>query len=179
MDQHADVILSNGAPTGFYGEGNDNSANGIGLMMQGAVWDYARLRLERPFYVDASRAMANRVVSTALLIAVTEKQAAAFDAAWAALALHPGSFNILGGNCSTHASATFISAGLLGTGIPGLDTPDHLYDQLATKLNASSLQSITGFLGFLPTAKNGYDMLVKPYVDSPAVNRPNPGSSYN
>ena len=39
MQQHADAILADGSPTGFYGEGNDNSSNRIGMMMQGIVYD--------------------------------------------------------------------------------------------------------------------------------------------
>jgi hypothetical protein len=31
MEQHADCILSNGAPVGFFGEGNNGSSNSIGM----------------------------------------------------------------------------------------------------------------------------------------------------
>ena len=40
LDQHADCIRQNGAPIGFFGEGNDGSLNGIGLGMNGVVYDY-------------------------------------------------------------------------------------------------------------------------------------------
>lgn len=176
MAQHADAILASGAPTGFYGEGNGASGNRVGMNMQGVVYDYQGLRINRPYYVDADSAVANRVVSTVLLVTVTPKQAAAFAASWNRMTLHPGSFNIVGGNCSSHASAAFIDAGVLKNGIPGLDTPDNLYGQIVHDMPATSLQSLTGFIGFAPSG-NGYIMTVKPYVDTPQVARPNPGSA--
>ena len=176
MEQHADAILSDGSPVGFYGEGNGGSANRVGMMMQGVVYDYAELRKNRPFYVNVNSAVANRVVSTVLLIRVTAKQAKAFGDAWARMTTSPGDFNILGGNCSTHASAAFIAAGVLKDGIPGLDTPDNLYAQIVADLPAAAVQSLTGFIGFAPAPSGGYTMAVRPYVDTPAVNKPNPGS---
>jgi hypothetical protein len=176
-DQHADVILSDGSPAGFYGEENGSAGNSVAMGLQGVVYDYPRLRIERPFYVNVDRAMANRVVSTVLLLQVSADQAHAFDSAWKGMALHPGNFNIVGGNCSSHASAAFIEAGVLRRGIPGLDTPDNLYGQLVADLLASSLQSLTGFIGFSPTPRGGFEMAVKAYVDSPAINTPNPGTA--
>ena len=176
MAQHADAILADGSPVGFYGEGNGGSGNRVGMAMQGVAYDYQALRIQRPYYVGADSAVANRVVSTVLLIKVTAAQAKKFSESWARMTTDPGSFNIVGGNCSTHASASFIDAGLIKGGIPGLDTPDHLYAQLVDKLPASSLQSITGFIGFEAASSGGFTMVVKPYVDMPTVIRPNPGT---
>ena len=175
--QHADAILANGAPIGFYGTGNGGSANRVYMAMDGVVYDNMALRVQRPYYGDLDSALSNRVISTVLLITVTPAQGLAFTNAWSSMAIHPGNFNILGGNCSTHASAAFIDCGLIGDGIPGLDTPDRLYDQLVASLPAASLQSISGFIGFVATSDGkGFDMVIRPYVDDPAVNRPNPGS---
>ncbi len=177
MAQHADVILADGSPCGFYGEGNGASGNRIGMSMQGKVYDYETMRIERPYYVSMDSAVSNRVVSTVLLVKVTARQAAAFGASWKAMALSPGNFNIFGGNCSTHASAAFIDAGLLSDGIPGLDTPDRLYGQLVDTLKSGALQSISGYIGFASNPRGGFNLVVKPHIDSPAVNRPNPGPS--
>ena len=49
LGQHADVILADGAPIGFFGEGNDGSFNSIGLGMQGVVYDYQLLLRHRPY----------------------------------------------------------------------------------------------------------------------------------
>jgi hypothetical protein len=80
----------------------------------------------------------------------------------------PGSFNIVGDNCSTHASKAFIDAGILTDGIPGLDTPDNLYRQLVTKLPGKTT-TMTGYIGFVPKASGGFDMKFRPYVMSPAA----------
>lgn len=176
MQQHADAILSDGSPTGFYGEGNDNSSNRIGMVMQGIVYDYQALLRERPYYVKADAARSYRLVSTVLLIQVTPVQARSFRDAWTRMTDKPGHFNIVGGNCSTHASAAFIEAGILKGGIPGLDTPDALYGQIVKTLPAASLQSLSGFIGFTQAQGGGYDLRVIPHVDTPSVAKPNPGS---
>lgn len=178
MEQHADCILPNGAPVGFFGEGNDNSGNGIGLRMQGVVYDFARLEIERPYYVDRAKALAARVVSTVLLIGVDSAAAKLFEGAWDAMTQEPGDFNILGGNCASHASAAFIRAKIVGKQIPGLDTPDNLYMQLVRSVPKGQVSGITGFIGFVrKPGQTGFQLEVTPYVDAPTVNRPNPGSS--
>ena len=177
LAQHADVILSDGSPIGFYGQGNDQSGNAIGLRMQGVVWDYADMKISRPWYVDVDSAVANRVVSTVLLIDVDQATADRFEQAWDKMTLSPGDFNILGGNCSTHASAAFIAAGVVKVEIPGLDTPDHLYIQLTDTVPGSRQHSYTGYIGFDPVPTGGYRLIIRPYVASPTVNAPNPGKS--
>lgn len=177
MEQHADCALATGAPLGFFGEGNDRSGNIIGLRMQGVVYDYAALQIQRPYYVDRADAVANRVVSTVLLVEVDDPTAQAFAQAWANMTLNPGDFNIIGGNCATHASAAFINAKVLTSGIPGLDTPDNLYAQLVRVLPAGKRRSITGFIGFVPRS-GGYIMEWEPFAlpsQPPAPGRP--GSS--
>src|SRR5689334_23254455 len=59
LAQHADAILSDGSPIGFYGQGNDQSGNAIGLRMQGVVYDYADMKIARPWYVNVDSAVAN------------------------------------------------------------------------------------------------------------------------
>jgi hypothetical protein len=177
LDQHADCILADGTPLGFFGEANDNWGNAIGLRMQGAVYDYARLGIERPYYVDMDQANAARVVSTVLLVEVDEATAKLFAKAWDDMSRNPGDFNIIGGNCATHASAAFIQAKVLTAAIPWMDTPDNLYGQLVDSLPASKRTSITGYIGFERKPGGGFRMKVTPYVDDPSANRPNPGTS--
>jgi hypothetical protein len=177
MAQHADVIEADGSPLGFFGEGNDGSFNSIGLGMQGVVYDYTLLQFNRPFYVDKNAAISNRVVSTVLLIDVDKAAADKFRQAWARMTKSPGDFNIVGGNCATHASAAFIAAGVIDKAIPWLDTPDNLYQQLVDDLPAGRVVSYTGFIGFIPNPQGGYDMVISPYVASPKITKPNPGSS--
>jgi hypothetical protein len=147
MDQHADCALSNGAPVGFFGEGNGGSSNGSGLGMQGIVYDRSALAAKRAPSVDAKMAQSYGLVSTVLFVKVSAKEAAAFDLAWSDLSMSPGSFQILGWNCSTHASQSFQKAGILSGGIPGLDTPDNLYKQLCFE-KKGKVSTISGYVGF-------------------------------
>lgn len=177
MEQHADAILQDGAPIGFYGTGNDRSSNNVGMSMQGVVYDYDALRKNRLWYVDVNSAVTYRVVSTVLVVEVDNATADKFGAAWDRMELNPGNFNIVGGNCSTHASAAFISAGVVKKTIPWLDTPDNLYEQLVDTIPASKRQSYTGFVGFTQRQGGGYNLVIRPYVASPKAVAPNPGSS--
>lgn len=139
LAQHADTVLADGSPDGFFGEGNDGSLNSIGLGMQGVVYDYALLRIHRPWYVDKSSAVTNREVD--------QPTADKFKEALDAMTTSPGNFNIVGGNCATHASAAFIIAGVVNKTIPRMDTPDNLYQQLVDSLPASRAVSYTGYIG--------------------------------
>jgi hypothetical protein len=175
LDQHADCILQNGAPIGFFGEGNDGSLNGVGLGMNGVVYDYPLFQRHRPQYVNLNMAVARRVVSTVLIIEVDQTTATKFDEAWWRMRTNPGSFDIVGNNCATHASAAFIYAGVVTSGIPWMDTPDNLYDQLVDQIPAGRRTSYTGFVGFIPSS-GGFTMEIRPYTPSPTVNSPNQGS---
>jgi hypothetical protein len=82
MEQHADCVLSNGAPIGFYGEGNDGSSaggssgiakvsktsaasfNSSGFGMSGVVFEFAQLSRFRANYVDAAIARSTGTIST-------------------------------------------------------------------------------------------------------------------
>lgn len=161
MEQHADCILSDGSCVGFFGEGRDGSSGSsgsAGLNMRGVVYDMDGLRQNRPYYIDGALARGYNVVSTVLSIFVGTSQAQAFDQAWASLAANPPSFWLAGANCSTRASGAFKTAGILSGGIPGLDTPDHLYDQLVATLG-NVCSSHSGYVGFTP-ANNGYDVTI-------------------
>ncbi len=165
MEQHADCILSNGAPIGFFGTGNDgssggassgigessrrsaNSSNSSGMGMTGVVYDFAGLSRARANYVDMTVARGTGTISTVLFVQVSAAEARAFDRAWADMMADPGSFHILGWNCSTHASMAFRNAGILAGGIPGLDTPDNLYRQLCVE-KAGKVSVISGYVGF-------------------------------
>jgi hypothetical protein len=204
LSQHADCVLSDGNPVGFYGEtsaskalsgafsgavasgvvvgstfGPMGSASGAvaggllggntakGMTAKGAVWYYEELRRERLLYVDIETAVAYGQVSTVLLVKVTMNQALLFNNYWLNLDDSPGTFRILGGNCSTHASDGFMAARILKNGIPGLDTPDNLYDQLAAAYPNSV--SVTGYIGFARTPfgspnkfGTGFNMIVRP-----------------
>ena len=168
MAQHADCILADGAPIGFFGGGDNPYSSGstsgwsqsTGINMEGYVADYAVFQKIRPYYVDYAKAKLYKVTSTVLIVTVTKQQALKFAEFWTNLKSDPGAFHLLGSNCSTHASEAFRYANILSGGIPGLDTPNNLYNQLKKKFNATST-SYSGFLGFQPTGA-GYNV----YMDS-------------
>lgn len=178
LQQHADCILSNGAPVGFFGTGNTgssghapsgsggssrssaNSSQSSGMGMTGTVYDAGALARHRANYVDLGIAQGSGTVSTVLLVQVSATEAAAFDKAWSDMSANPGSFQLLGWNCSTHASQAFRKAGILAGGIPGLDTPDNLYKQLCFE-KKGKVSMIAGFVGFAPQGR-GWIMMVEP-----------------
>lgn len=167
MEQHADCVLSNGAPIGFYGQGNHGSSadgssgidkssrksaasfNSSGFGMSGVVYEYAELSRFRAPYVDIAIARGTGSICTVLVVTVSNGEAKAFDQAWTAMKKDPGSFHILGSNCSSHASQAFQNSGILAGGIPGLDTPNNLYRQLATE-KAGKAATYSGYAGFSP-----------------------------
>ncbi len=167
LAQHADCVLSNGMPVGFFGEGSRSksaaapsgsgassaksvgSSNAKGFAMSGVVYDLAKLQIHRAPYVDQGLARASGVVTTVVLVQVSPNEAKAFDDAWASIGVDPGSFQIMGHNCSTHASQAFRQAGILSGGIPGLDTPNNLYKQLCAE-KADKIVIYSGYVGFTP-----------------------------
>jgi hypothetical protein len=166
MEQHADCILSHGAPVGFFGADQPASGgsasgywNSIGVNMKGMVADYSVYQRIRPAYVDLLLAKQAGVISTVLVVKVSEKEAHLFAEYWHKLGKHPDYFSLLGNNCSTHASEAFIHAGVVSRGIPGLDTPNNLYKQLH-HLKGRHMRSYSGFLGFLPAHGRGYRVVM-------------------
>jgi hypothetical protein len=181
MEQHADCILPGGGPIGFFGGNGDASSgssgssfvgssnswaagpsqsfNTTGMNMKGMVAHYNQLQKIRPMYVDVSLAKKYNVLSTVLLLEVTQSQASLFSQYWKNLELSPGTFNILGGNCSTHASDAFIAAKVVASGIPGLDTPDNLYHQLKAK-HSGRMRMYSGNVGATPNGPKKYDLII-------------------
>ena len=182
MEQHADCILPGGEPIGFYGGGGDASSgssgpssgssinswangpslslNNTGINMKGMVANYGDLQRIRPMYIDIKLAKRYKVKSTVLLLDVTKTQAELFSKYWTNLKLKPGAFNILGGNCSTHAAEAFKSANVISSGIPGLDTPNNLYKQLKS-LYPKKIHIYSGYIGAIPLPGKSYELVVE------------------
>lgn len=182
MEQHADCILPEGQPIGFFGSGGDASSgsigssigssirswaggpsgsfNSTGINMKGEVYYYPEMIKNRPMYVDILLAKRYKVKSTVLLLEVTKSQADLFKNYWTQLKLKPGAFNILGGNCATHASEAFIAAHIVTGGIPGLDTPDNLYKQLKAKYTGKT-RVFSGFVAAKHVGGEKYELIVE------------------
>ena len=160
MAQHADVILPDGSPIGFFGKGDglSGSSGSIGIGMDGIVYDYNLFQVYRPYYVNLIQAKRYKVKSTVLIITVTHTEALLFKNFWIQIKSNPKGFSLLGDNCSTHASEAFISAGILIRGIPGLDTPNNLFKQIITfRKNA---KSYSGYVGFKKKTGGGFDLVI-------------------
>ncbi len=161
LTQHADVILADGSPIGFFGEGERTSGSGgsAGFGMNGVVYDYPLLKTHRSYYVDLDKAKKYKVKSTVLVMTVTKDQTLLFKNFWIKLKTNPGGFSLLGDNCSTHASEAFNHTGITNKGIPGLDTPDNLYKQLAAlRKKAKSYSEHIGFLK--KSSGSGFDLVI-------------------
>ena len=139
-------MLGSGEPIGFYGLGNGGRSNGAGMNMSGVVYRFDKLEQERPYYVEMEAAKKYKAVSALLLVSASLTESKRFAEYWDQLEKSPGAFDIVGGNCSTHASAGFVYCGLLKNGIPGLDTPDNLFRQLSAQ---KTCQARYGYIGFV------------------------------
>mgnify|MGYP006902054197 CR=1 FL=1 len=147
--------------------------------LDGQVYDYAELKTKRKNYVDIETAVESGTITTVLVVNVTREQADKFKKYWMMTDKAPPTFNILGGNCSTRASDSFIYSGILSRKIPGLDTPDNLYEQLVD--SKAQTTSYTGYVGFKKAASVGdskakYYIEYKPYTHTADVNTPNRNS---
>ncbi len=182
MEQHADCILPNGGHVGFFGGGGDASSgssgsslgsslnswangpsissNSTGINMKGKVAHHKELLKIRPMYVDINLARQYKVYSTVLLLETTLTQAKLFNTFWDNLKLKPGTFNILGGNCSSNAAKAFIHANIITGGIPGLDTPNNLYKHLKTK-HSGKQRIYSGHIGSKHIGGDKYDLIVE------------------
>ncbi len=166
MEQHADCILGSGEPVGFYGTGNGGRSNGVGMNLSGVVYRYDKMYAERRAYVDFEIAKSQELCSGILLISATPPQVKKFTEYWEKLERTPGGFDILGDNCSSHASAGFVYCGLLKNGIPGLDTPDNLFRQLQPR---TSSQAFFGCVGFT-RGSTMFDISFEAIAATPVVN---------
>jgi RHS repeat-associated protein len=146
MAQHADATLADGSLVGFFGTGGGLS----GFGMKGVVADKAWFDANRPYYNNADLAKKHGVVSTYCTLKVCPDAAKKFADAWNNMGGSPPNFSIMGGNCSSRAGGCFQSAGILDSGIGGLDTPNHLFEDLKAKYG-SSLKCRTGFFGYNPS----------------------------
>lgn len=155
MAQHADVTLDDGSLIGFFGNPNGRSGNGLGFRLQGVVAEKPWFDANRPYYNNADDAEKVGLVSTYCTLKICPDAAKKFREAWENLKKNTPSFQIMGGNCSARAGSCFEKAGILGGGISGLDTPNHLFEALRNTYGGK-LKCVAGYFG--------YDASGKPYI---------------
>ncbi|MFT3868904.1 MAG: hypothetical protein QM715_10645 [Nibricoccus sp.] len=158
MEQHADCILSNGEPIGYFFLGAPFGMSSMAVPSsvfqsadkgrEGMVVDYKAMKRLMPHFTDASRARQTGCLSTFILVETSQENVSAFDGYWQLQRNSPGGFYIFGGNCSSYASRAFRHAKILTSSIPGMDTPNNLYNQLA-RHNGLKTMSYSGHIGFV------------------------------
>jgi hypothetical protein len=150
MEQHADVVIPDASgkmrTRGYFGDqAVGGSSASIGMDIPGISADMAWFLANRTAYVDLELAKLVDMRSSLILLKVTRAQAAELDQYWEDLKKDPGTFYILGKNCSTAAAAGFEEA-KLSKEIVGLDTPDHLFQQLRKQYKDAFM--ISGYYGY-------------------------------
>jgi hypothetical protein len=166
--QHADCILSTGEPIGYFFQGGftlSSSAVPTGLLgadlasKEGTVMGYDLMRRCLPPLVVANSARGAGLPSTLLLIDASEGEAKLFDLYWKNERQKPGSFYLIGRNCSTYAAEAFRQAGIISSSIPRMDTPDNLYWHLRTH-STRKTYSYFGYFGLKESfQKMDYEIL--------------------
>jgi len=158
MEQHADVVIPDAEgrmkTRGYFGDqpGATGSSAGsrasIGMGIAGISADmdwFLDPENKHIASVDLELAKLVDLKSSLILIKVTWAQAADLDRYWEDLKEDPGTFYILGKNCSTAAAAGFEKADL-SKEIVGLDTPDNLFQQLRKRYHDAFM--ISGYYGY-------------------------------
>jgi hypothetical protein len=174
MEQHADVVIPDaggqmrthgyfGDQPGATGSSADSRAS-TGMGITGISADMAWFLQNRRAYVDLELAKMVDMKSSLILIKVTREQAADLNKYWEDLKADPGTFYILGKNCSTAAAAGFDHAHLFKE-IVGLDTPDNLFQQLRKHYQDAFM--ISGYYGYTRAGlawqlKGGSPVLINP-----------------
>jgi len=149
-NQHADVILSDGSPAGFFARDAFMGSGSSGMFLDGMVFDYFDYAMRRKQYVDAGVARERGLVSTVCTLEVDDYTAQKFDYFWRNLQREAQageqSFWIAGKNCSTRAAQAFKYAGAMKGDIKGIDTPNRLFETLRLH-HGSTLVCESGYVG--------------------------------
>lgn len=164
---HAEILLPDGTLRGFYAaDGTDAGSAGQRriLAQKGVVADTAWIRENRPQYVDATVARAwtkkgqsRPILTTRLRIPATPAKVRGLEAAWRRLAAADPHFRSIGNNCTTKAAESLIEAGILrGSifgGLPGIDRPSRLYNELREQYGGTALQREVGYFTLTPDGR--------------------------
>ena len=140
---HIDMAIHGIGMFGFYGYGPGTSGNEVGMGFHG-YWNYSYHRfafgkVPRANYIDGRAGL----LSTICVVMVCPRQVREMAQKLHQLERHPGKFDIVGNNCSTHACDVLGAGGILRRGIPGLDTPQNLEDALVRRYKAKCFNGYT------------------------------------
>ncbi|MCL4436310.1 MAG: DUF4157 domain-containing protein [Thaumarchaeota archaeon] len=170
MEQHADVVVPSAAgemkTVGYFGDVGTGSSASSGMGLQGISADMNWFLTYRPYYVDLELAKLVDMKSSLILIKATQSQADTLSKYWEDLKADPGTFYILGANCSTAAAAGFEKASVTKE-ISGLDTPDNLFEQLRSEYKDAYM--ISGYYGYIKAGRKWAMVGGSPSLVDPGV----------
>jgi hypothetical protein len=145
MEGHIDLGVPGSGMVGFYGiPGGGGAFAGSGMGLTGHLNqtpdDWNDGPTKRPDYITG---VAGGVLSTICEIKVCPEDVAKMNDEIKKLKAKPPTFNILGGNCSTRGCGILGAGGVMPGGIPGLDNPQNLLDELVKKYHAKCYNGFT------------------------------------
>lgn len=109
---------------------------------------------ERRHYIDAFYAQdaeyhgesGYKMVTDWIKFNVTPQQASALEKSWLELQQDTPKFRLFGLNCASRAAEMFVKAGILPHGLPGLDTPEAVYERIKEYYPDATCE--TGYFGY-------------------------------
>ncbi|MBY0335947.1 MAG: hypothetical protein K2X11_04995 [Acetobacteraceae bacterium] len=149
---HADAILPRGVPVGYYARTRRDRR--LAIVAPGMVRDAAALLRDRPEYMRAGEARGRNCLTTFAVLDVGEARAAAFAAAWEAIAADPPLFVAVGGNCAQVITRALEGIGALPRGWLRPGSPDALFRAVVAAHPGARIA--TGFAEFTPDGSGGY-----------------------
>jgi hypothetical protein len=155
---HADAILPNGVPIGYYARTKRDRR--LAIIAPGMVKRGEALRAHRPEYMDAAGAHARRCPTTFAIIPVGAARAAAFAREWERLAAQPPHFFAIGGNCAQVIHGALVRAGALPRRLLAPGSPDALFRAVHRAHPEARIAS--GFASFVADAAGGYRIELLP-----------------
>jgi hypothetical protein len=153
---HTDCILPNGNIIGYaYADNSFYDASGLAQKKLRGLQAKVYVDNEHvQHYWDMERAKKLGMLSTFLLIRVTDKQAESFKNYWDNLRENTPQYNLLPKNCSILCYEAFKAATILTKGILTPVTPSRVYLALIKEHSAAQKINIqTGYFGIIPHEK--------------------------
>jgi hypothetical protein len=154
---HADAILPNGVPVGYYARTRRDRR--LAILAPGMVRDHRSLLRDRPEYMLADDARARRCPTTFCLVDVGPRAALRFARIWDELTERPPYFVAVGGNCAQVIARALVEVGAMPRRWPPPGSPDALFRALHRARPDARIA--TGFAEFVPEG-DGYVIRLDP-----------------
>ena len=146
-DGHTDLVIpgTGGGMVGYFGTGQGfGPGGGFGMagFVNNTVDEWYRGPAARPKYGQGPQ---GQVLSTICRIRVCPGEAAKMAAATSAINDNPGTFNIIGNNCTTNACSILRSGNAWGAPASGIESPSEVKNTLE---NQPGVECFSGYTAF-------------------------------